>query len=226
LTDPAARGDAKVRPPDVVPLDRFNAFSDGVFAIAITLLVLELTVPVGPERLLPALVEQWPEFLGYLISFAFIGGSWNTHARMTRLMKRGDGLVSEINLLFLLFVAVLPFSTSLMVTHLSGPDVTVAVLIYGLNVLAASLMLTFLMAHLVRERALLTGDVADDTLVAMTRQRRSLNVIWIIGVLCALVVPPVAIGLYMVATAMLLVLPIIHLRRARGSTSSPGATVD
>jgi len=51
-----------------MPLDRFNAFSDGVFAIAITLLVLELTVPAGPERLLPALVEQRPEFLGYLIS--------------------------------------------------------------------------------------------------------------------------------------------------------------
>ena len=60
-------------------------------------------------------------------------------------MKRGDGVVSGINLLFLLFVAMLPFSTSLMVTHLSGPDVAVAVLIYGLNVLAASLMLTFLM---------------------------------------------------------------------------------
>jgi hypothetical protein len=130
-----------------VPLDRFNAFSDGVFAIAITLLVLELTVPEGPEGLLAALVEQWPEFLGYLISFAFIGGSWQTHARMTRLMKRGD------------------------------------------NVLAASLLLTFLMAHLVRERALLVDDVADETLAAMTRQRRISNGLWIIAVVCALASP-------------------------------------
>ena len=137
---------------------------------------------VGPEPLLAAFVEQWPEFLGYLISFAFIGGSWFTHAKMTRLMKRGDSLVAGINLLFLLFVAVLPFSTSLMVTHLSGPDVAVAVLIYGLNVLSASLLLTFLMAHLVRERTLLIDDVADETLAAMTRQRQVSTLIWIIAV--------------------------------------------
>jgi uncharacterized membrane protein len=223
LTDADASGDAKVRPPDVVPLDRFNAFSDGVFAIAITLLVLELTVPEGPEGLLPALVEQWPEFLGYLISFAFIGGSWQTHAKMTRLMKRGDGIVSELNLLFLLFVAVLPFSTSLMVTHLSGPDVAVAVLIYGLNVLAASLLLTFLMVHLVRERALLIDNVADETLAAMTRQRRISNALWIVAVVCALVVPLVAVGLYMVATAILLVLPIVQIGRSRARASSPRA---
>ena len=84
---------------ELLPLDRFNAFSDGVFAIAITLLALELTVPVASERLLSALVEQWPEFLGYFISFAFIGGMWLTHARMTRLMKSGDAAVFGINLL-------------------------------------------------------------------------------------------------------------------------------
>ena len=60
----------------------------------------------------------------------------------------------------------------------------------------------------------------------MTRQRRSMNVIWIIGVLCALVVPPIAVGLYVTATAMLLVLPIIYARRAWGRTSSPDDAVD
>ena len=58
-----------------LPLDRFNAFSDGVFAIAITLLVLEIAIPHAGVRVLPALREQWPEFLGYYISFAFIGAS-------------------------------------------------------------------------------------------------------------------------------------------------------
>ncbi|HEY6608737.1 MAG TPA: TMEM175 family protein, partial [Candidatus Limnocylindria bacterium] len=64
------------RAADVLPLDRFNAFTDGVFAIAITLLVLELSVPAVGGRLMPALAEQWQEFLGYLISFVFIGGIW------------------------------------------------------------------------------------------------------------------------------------------------------
>ena len=64
-----------------LPLDRFNAFSDGVFAIAITLLVLEISVPREGVSLLPALREQSPQFLGYYISFAFIGGIWITHSK-------------------------------------------------------------------------------------------------------------------------------------------------
>ena len=211
------------RPDYDMPLDRFNAFSDGVFAIAITLLVLELPVPTGPEALLPTLAEEWPEFLGYLISFAFIGGSWMTHARMTRLMKRGDASAFGFNLLFLLFVALLPFTTSLMVTHLTGPDAQVAVLIYGLNVLVASLLLTFLMSHLARERTLLIDDVADDTLAAMARQRRMSNGLWIFAVLCALVAPPVAIALYVIATGLMLAFPFIHLGRTRNRAASSRA---
>jgi uncharacterized membrane protein len=57
-------------------LDRFNAFSDGVFAIAITLLVLELPVPPANAPIVPALIDTWHDFLGYLISVAFIGSIW------------------------------------------------------------------------------------------------------------------------------------------------------
>ena len=207
------------RPAGALPLDRFNAFSDGVFAIAITLLVLELTVPVGPD-LFKGLVEEWPEFLGYLISFAFIGGSWMTHARTTRLMKRGDTLAAGLNLLALLFIALLPFSTSLMVSNLAGPDEQMAVFIYGLNVLVASVMLTLLMAYLVRERTLLIDEVADETLAAMTRQRRISNGVWSVAVACALVAPLVAVGLYVVATGVMLALPFLRLGRphARGGS--------
>ena len=87
-----------------LPLDRFNAFSDGVFAIAITLLVLEITVPREGIPLLPALREQWPEFLGYYISFAFIGGIWITHSGVTKYMRRGDSVVYTLNLVLLLLV--------------------------------------------------------------------------------------------------------------------------
>ena len=212
-----------IGPADVLPLDRFNAFSDGVFAIAITLLVLELTVPIGPERLLPALVEQWPEFLGYLISFAFIGGSWIGHARMTKLLKHGDSIVFEINLVFLLFIAVLPFTTSLMVTHLSGPDVEVGVLIYGLNGLAASLMLTFLNRYLARERTLVRDEIADEQLAALARQRRIATALWLIAIASALFAPPVAVGLYVAATALMLAVPLLRLGRSRRRASSPKA---
>ena len=93
-------------------LDRFSAFSDGVFAIAITLLVLELPKPPETVPLVPALLEAWPDFLGYIMSFAFIGGIWLTHSGLTRFMKSGGALANAANLLLLLFVALLPFTTS------------------------------------------------------------------------------------------------------------------
>ena len=124
-------------------LDRFDAFSDGVFAIAITLLVLELPVPPEDLPLVPALLEAWPDFLGYIMSFAFIGGIWLTHSGLTRLREeRGDTVASGMNLLLLLLVALLPFTTSVLVTHLSTADVSVSVFLYGINVLLASLTLS------------------------------------------------------------------------------------
>jgi uncharacterized membrane protein len=212
--------DGRHRPTDVLPLDRLNAFSDGVFAIAITLLVLELSVPVGSGRLLPDLVEQWPEFLGYLISFAFIGGIWMSHARMSSLMKRGDTLVFALNTLVLLFVAVLPFTTNLMVSNLGGPDVAAAVIVYGTNVLLASVLLSLLMLYLVRERTMLIDDVADQTLASIVRQRWLAIAINVLALACAFVAPALAVGLYVVVTVLLLIAPIVLLRRTRGRSES------
>ena len=59
--------------------------------------------------MIPALLEAWPDFLGYIMSFAFIGGIWMTHSGLTRLMKRGDTVANGVNLLLLLLVALLPF---------------------------------------------------------------------------------------------------------------------
>ena len=203
------------RQADVLPLDRFNAFTDGVFAIAITLLVLELSIPAVGAPLLPALAEQWHEFLGYLISFVFIGGIWVSHAGMTKLMRHADSLAYGIDLLMLLFVGVLPFSTNLMVTHLSGPDVEPAVIIYGVNVLLASLALSLLMFYIASERSLVLDGVADETLEAKVRQRWVVIALNVAAIALAVVAPLAAVGLYLVMTFLALALPLIHLRRHR-----------
>ena len=78
------------------------------------------------------------------ISFAFIGGIWIAHSGVTKFMKSGDAESFSLNLLLLLFVGLLPFSTALMVTHLDGADAKPAVLIYGVNLLLASLVLSLL----------------------------------------------------------------------------------
>ncbi len=197
----------------MLPLDRFNAFTDGVFAIAITLLVLELTVPTRDHPLLPAVAEEWPEFLGYLISFVFIGGMWTSHAGMTKLMGHADHLAYGIDLLMLLFVGVLPFSTALMVTHLSGPDVTAAVLAYGVNLLLASLMLSWLMFYIASERSLVLDEVADETLESKVRQRWIVIAVIIAAIAVTIVLPVAAVGLYLLATVLALVLPLIRFRR-------------
>ena len=209
----SVRGPRATGPADVLPLDRFNAFTDGVFAIAITLLVLELSVPAAGVPLLRALAEQWQEFLGYLISFVFIGGIWVSHAGMTKLMRHSDTLAYGIDLLMLLFVGVLPFSTNLMVTHLSGPDVEPAVIIYGVNVLLASLCLSLLMFYIASERSLVLDGVADETLEAKVRQRWVLIGLNVAGIALAVVAPLAAVGVYLVMTFVALLRPLIHLRR-------------
>lgn len=203
------------RPREQIGLDRLNAFSDGVYAIAITLLVIELSVPEGSARIFSALAEQWQEFLGYLISFGFIGGSWLTHARMTRLMKRADITVGGLNLLVLLFVAILPFTTSLMVVNLNGVTVAGAVVIYGANVLVASLALSALLVYIGRDRWLLVDDLADGAISAMVRARWIAIGVNVVALAIAFAAPMIAVGLYLVATLLVLFLPLVGLRRHR-----------
>ena len=146
---------------------------------------------------------------------------WLTHARMTRLMKLGDAAVFGINLLVLLFIGVLPFTTSLMVRNLSGPDTEVAVLIYGINVLIASLLLSFLLVYIARDRRLVVDEVADETLAAIARRRWAAIGIEVVAIACALIVPLVAVALYLLATLLMLTAPLVRLRRSRGRTQAP-----
>lgn len=151
--------------------------------------------------------------LGYFISFGFIGGSWLTHARMTRVMQRADGTVGGLNLLVLLFVAILPFTTSLMVVNLAGEAVAGAVIVYGANVLIASLALGALLLYIRRDPWLLVDNLADDVLAAMVRARWIAIGITVVALAIAFVAPMIAVGLYLVVTLLVLVLPLIGLRR-------------
>ena len=199
--------------PDYHPLDRFNAFSDGVFAIVITLLVLELPVPPAGVMVPQALAESWPDFLGYFISFAFVGGIWLSHAGLTKSMKRGDALSFRLNLVMLLFVSLLPFATKVMVTHMKGPDARLAVALYGVNLLVASAMITALMLYAARDRHLVVDDVADEKLRRAYRQRRAYLIVSAVAVIVALVAPIVAVGIYIIVAAMFIIQPLIGARR-------------
>jgi uncharacterized membrane protein len=123
-----------------VDTNRLEAFSDGVFAIAITLLVLGLTPPDVKQKggLGAALNHQWPSYAAYLISFLVIGIIWVNHHNVFKLIARVDRPLLFINLMLLMFVSVLPFPTELLARYIRhGPaDSHLAAAIYSVNMLA------------------------------------------------------------------------------------------
>ncbi len=109
------------------------AFSDGVFAITITLLVLEITPPTDDETLLHGLLELWPSYLAYAVTFLFIGQVWANHHVMFDHIRAADRVVLLLNTLLLMVVAFLPFATSVLAESLrSGDDQRTAVVFYAI----------------------------------------------------------------------------------------------
>jgi len=197
---------------NILPADRLNAFADGVFAIAITLLVLELPVPGETEELFRALVEEWPDFLAYVISFVFIGGFWVTHASITQLTKQEDEVTFRLTLITLFFVSIVPFTTSLMASHISGGGSQISVLIYGLDLFVASLMLNAIMRYLARRPRLLVDDIAEEDFHILERRRRYGIFFNGIGVLLALFLPQVAVAIYILVAIFFFVHPLFYRR--------------
>ena len=125
---------------------RLEAFSDGVLAIAITLLVLELSVPAGSDDdLVGAIRGEWRSYLAYTVSFSTVGALWLAHSTITRYLGRTNPLFVRLNLLFLLVVSFLPFPTRVLGEY-SGDDepARVATTFYGLTLLAAALLVAVL----------------------------------------------------------------------------------
>jgi len=114
---------------------RLEAFSDGVFAVAITLLALDLTVagPAGHGSLTDQLHEKWPAFLAYLISFFMIGIVWVNHHVLVRSIIKVDRTLLFLNLVLLLFVVLIPFATAVVADYFSRHDwdTQVAMMLYG-----------------------------------------------------------------------------------------------
>lgn len=125
---------------------RMEAFSDGVFSIAATLLVLDLTVH-PPGTPLVQVLHAWPGYIAYVVSFLTIGGAWLAHTDITDRLARSDPLLLRINLLVLLVVAFLPFPTRLVTDALHDEGENVAVTIYGLTLLAIRVLGSALSAY-------------------------------------------------------------------------------
>src|SRR5919108_655248 len=112
---------------------RLETFADGVMAIAITLLILEVGVPhVEGSSLGHALAEQWPSYAGFVISFLTIGIIWVNHHHMFKLIARSTHAFLMLNVVFLMTICILPWPTALVADYVRNPDGrVVATAVYG-----------------------------------------------------------------------------------------------
>jgi uncharacterized membrane protein len=133
--DPVAGGRARHRDEAEVEFNRIVAFSDGVFAIAITLCVLGLTIPGGVDDLTKALLNNQSDFLAYAISFAVLARYWLAHHRFFSALERFDGRLMALNLLYLAWVALVPFSSQVLGDYGDQTDATV---LYAINMILVS----------------------------------------------------------------------------------------
>jgi TMEM175 potassium channel family protein len=137
---------------------RVEAFSDGVFAIAITLLILEIKVPQDPD-LGRALLHEWPSFLAFLASFFTIGVMWMNHHRLFTLIEAADDVLIGLNLILLLGITWIPFPTALLATHLkTGGSERVAALVYSTTFFVMSLIFQVLWGYATRRQGIIPSD--------------------------------------------------------------------
>jgi len=136
--------DAAEQPQPRWETSRVEAFSDGVFAIAITLLVLEITIePDQYDHLARALLDEWPSYLAYVTSFLTVGSVWIAHHTLFTHLRYVDPVLLRINLLLLLVAAFLPFPTAVMAQSFDASDNAerVAIVFYGGTAVVIELLL-------------------------------------------------------------------------------------
>jgi uncharacterized membrane protein len=195
-------------------VSRVEAFSDGVFAIAITLLILEIRVPAGTDDLGPALLHIWPSYLAYVTSFLTIGVIWLNHHLVFALLARVDRALVIVNTLMLLVVAFIPFPTRLVAEFLREPDERDAALAYGATFVVLALVFEAWWRLITKERRLLKADVSQATVDAITRSYNPATAIYAGATALAFVSPLASVAICL-ALAVFFALPASLVTRSR-----------
>ena len=188
-----------------------EAYSDGVFSIAGTLLVLDIALN-PPGTAMEQVLHAWPAYLGYLISFLTIGAAWIGHSAMTDRLTHVDRSLLGINLMLLLVVAFLPFPTKLIADGLGDQNgERVFVTIYGLTLLTIRLI-SFLLDAYARHEHLYSAPENDDEVEQDRREILPVLALYGLAIVLGLAAPKAAVGVYL-ALAVFLVVPFRDVRR-------------
>ena len=189
--------------------ERLEAFSDGVFAIAITLLVLEIRVPsaeqvADPDALIKALGALWPSYVGYAISFVTVGIIWANHHNLFRLVARVSHGLILANLLLLLIVGFVPFPTALLAATLETPSAQIGVLVYAATFLAVAIAFNVLWYEIRTRPGVLRSDVEAWSIAAISRSYRLGPPGYLVAFVAALINPALGMGVIVVLTLLYL----------------------
>ena len=189
---------------------RLEAFSDGVLAIVITLLILDVKVPTGASgHLGTALADQWPRYVAYLTSFLIVGIIWLNHHATIQLLARTDHGTQVLNLLLLLPVSVRPWPTALLAEYAregTRADQRLAVLIYGGTSTVMAVGFNLLWRYLLLHPELHRPDVTSGLLKVRTKRYNLGLAVYPVATVIGLVNVPLFLAL-MLALALLYLLP-------------------
>ncbi|HUV10345.1 MAG TPA: TMEM175 family protein [Acidimicrobiia bacterium] len=179
---------------------RLEAFSDGVIAIAITLLVLEIGIPAvqRTHSLIDALAEQWPSYVAFLISFVVIGIMWVSHHAMFERIASVDRGMLFLNLMLLMGIAFLPFPTALLAEYVreGGQNASVAAAIYSATMALIGLAFAAMWRHLLRNPHLLVGGISRDRIELAIRRSMVGPVVYTASIGLAFISAPACFVVY------------------------------
>jgi uncharacterized membrane protein len=180
---------------------RVEAFSDGVFAVAITLLVLNIhglpdpTKPLPDADLLTFLGKQWPTYLAFVTSFATIGVMWMNHHRLFTHITRVDTNLFALNLLLLIVIVFIPFPTALLTSYITYPEYHYAALLYSATDILLAISFNLLWRYASYKNRLLDKNVDQAAVEAITNQYRYGPLFYIAAFILALIYVPASVVL-------------------------------
>ena len=192
--------------------ERLEAFSDGVMAIAITLLILEVKVPHPPGTtstdLLKELLRLWPSYFALVLSFVMIGIYWANHHYVFKLFKKTDHGLNLLNLLFLLCISFLPFPTDVLGSYaLDGANQTTAATFYAIGLLLPAVSWTLMWLYACYGRKLVDPQLESRFLRLLTAKYIGSVVVYSIAVLISLVAFKLGLALCVGLTLLYLAPP-------------------
>jgi uncharacterized membrane protein len=161
------------QPPNLPSKVRLEALSDGIFAVAMTLLVLDIRLPEMPSgantsQVLAGLLHIWPKFIAFIISFSFLARAWHAHRTIYHFVDHVDYAFSYLTTSFLLVVCLLPFSTSMISEH---PRTSIAAAVYAINLIVLPGIVYVMWRHAQASSLLDKKDGPDAAIWAIGRHR-------------------------------------------------------